>query len=1089
MMAVSGSQSPKYIANKLHRQFGHPTCEKLIKLIRNAGVNDKKLEKEIINISKECLYCMQYKRAPPRPVVSMPLASSFNESVSMDLKMWNKYTFLVIVDMATRFCTATVVNNKLPATIIKGFFVSWIAIFGAPKKILTDNGGEFNNNEMRALGESFNIKVLSTAAESPWSNGICERLNGVLGNMVSKISEDAKCDVHTALAWAVSARNAFDNNSGFSPNQLVFGFNPTIPNVFNNDLPALEKVTASEMVRKNLNAKQVAREAFLKCESSERISRALRCNIRNTDINDLKNGDNVFYKRNDDQKWHGPGQVIGHDGKQVLVKHGGTFVRVHTTRLTKLPGKTFHDDSHTQNDANMNRISDSLRGERVPEDAGPKDGKDIQGGEHVESMREASCGASSEVTQDASCSGKLSKVLQDAGHVSCRGKSEERVLQDADLQHGKKVQGGTGNLSEKDIFCEGENICQRGRGVSCRGNSSEKVLQDASCRGNSEEKVLQDAGHAFCRGKPEERVLQDAGLQPGKKVQGSTGGKCSNVAGLWKAGQRFQGIDSRTGEYISGKIINRAGKVKGINRNVYNIIRDSNGWQGWLNFNNLIDLSPIDDEIEMIILFNNDEVTVAKELEIQKWRDNEVYEEVVDVGQKIITVRWVVTESFKNGTLATKARLVARGFEEATTYLRKDSPTCSKESIRILIIEASSHGWNIHTVDVKSAYLQGDAIDRDIYLKPPSEFDNGKLWKLKKTVYGLVDAARAWYNRVKTELSNLSVEMCTLDNSLFMWKKDGNLEGIICIYVDDFLWTGSVDFYNQVIQVLKTRFLIGSSASTSFTYIGLQIKSYDNGITVDQIQYASGLTPISISQDRALQKNSLLLENEKRSYRALVGQLNWIATHTRPDIAFDTCELSVSFQKATIADMLKLNKLVDRVKREPLSLFFPRLQSVENSTLECYTDAGFANLPNGGSQGAFIIFMTDEKGKRCPIYWQTRKLKRVVKSTIAAETMALLEGAEASIYISGILKQLVSQSGIKIKCMTDNKSLYDALSSSKQVEDKRLRIDIAVIDDLLARSEIEKVLWVCGANQLADALTKKGVATDKLRAALCRYRQ
>ncbi len=55
MMAVSGSQSPKYIANKLHRQFGHPTCEKLIKLIRNAGVNDKKLEKEIINISKESL--------------------------------------------------------------------------------------------------------------------------------------------------------------------------------------------------------------------------------------------------------------------------------------------------------------------------------------------------------------------------------------------------------------------------------------------------------------------------------------------------------------------------------------------------------------------------------------------------------------------------------------------------------------------------------------------------------------------------------------------------------------------------------------------------------------------------------------------------------------------------------------------------------------------------------------------------------------------------------------------------------------------------------------------------------------------------
>ena len=227
------------------------------------------------------------------------------------------------------------------------------------------------------------------------------------------------------------------------------------------------------------------------------------------------------------------------------------------------------------------------------------------------------------------------------------------------------------------------------------------------------------------------------------------------------------------------------------------------------------------------------------------------------------------------------------------------------------------------------------------------------------------------------------------------------------------------------------------------------------------------------------------MESEKKQYRGLVGQLQWIATHTRPDIAFDTCELSVSFSKATISDLVKLNKLVDRVKREPLSLFFPRLHNLSEGTLECYTDAAFANLPNGGSQGAFIIFITDRNGKRCPIHWQTRKLKRVVKSTIAAETMALLEGAEASIYIAAILKQLGC--AVRINCVTDNKSLYDALKSSKQVEDKRLRIDISVMDDLLAKKEVDRVLWVSGRDQLADALTKKGVATDKLRGALGRH--
>ena len=64
--------------------------------------------------------------------------------------------------------------------------------------------------------------------------------------------------------------------------------------------------------------------------------------------------------------------------------------------------------------------------------------------------------------------------------------------------------------------------------------------------------------------------------------------------------------------------------------------------------------------------------------------------------------------------------------------------------------------------------------------------------------------------------------------------------------------------------------------------------------------------------------------------------------------------------------------------------------------------------------------------------------------------------------------------------MTDNKSLHDALLSSKQVNDQRLRIDISVVDDMLARSELERVIWVSGANQLADALTKKGVSPYKL---------
>ena len=327
-MATQGSKNDRVIASKLHRQFAHPTPKRLINLIQKSGLKNRNLEKEINKVSTHCITCVKFKKPSPRPIVCMPMASEFNETVAMDLKVWGKHYFLVMVDLATRFCTASVINNKVPATIIKNLFISWITIFGAPKKILSDNGREFNNAEMRALGEAFNINVINTAAESPWSNGICERLNGVLGDLVSKVLDDAKCDLQIALAWAVAARNAYDNNSGFSPNQLVFGFNPAIPDIYHNKLPGLENVTMSEIVRRNLNAVHVARQEFVKFESCDRIKRALRHNIRETHIDNLSNGDQVYYKRNNSKEWRGPGQVVDIDGKTVLVKHNGAYYKV-----------------------------------------------------------------------------------------------------------------------------------------------------------------------------------------------------------------------------------------------------------------------------------------------------------------------------------------------------------------------------------------------------------------------------------------------------------------------------------------------------------------------------------------------------------------------------------------------------------------------------------------------------------------------------------------------------------------------------------------------------------------------------------------
>lgn len=105
---------------------------------------------------------------------------------------------------------------------------------------------------------------------------------------------------------------------------------------------------------------------------------------------------------------------------------------------------------------------------------------------------------------------------------------------------------------------------------------------------------------------------------------------------------------------------------------------------------------------------DNSNILIAKRNELQNWRDHQVYEEIVNEGQSSISTRWVISEKVKDGSTVVKARLVARGFEEVDKHvIRKDSPTCSKENMRLILIIAATNHWKIKSLDIRSAFLQG----------------------------------------------------------------------------------------------------------------------------------------------------------------------------------------------------------------------------------------------------------------------------------------------------------------------------------------------------------------------------------------------
>ena len=151
----------KYIASKLHKQFGHPKSTSLIDLIKATGISDKDLLDMVKDLDKSFELCMRY-------IMGFSLAHDFNEIVAMDLKQFKGVCILYLVDYATVYSAAAIISSKQKEVIIDKIFKHWIGIFETPNLFLSDIGGEFNNELFREMGEQLNINIRTAAAESQW---------------------------------------------------------------------------------------------------------------------------------------------------------------------------------------------------------------------------------------------------------------------------------------------------------------------------------------------------------------------------------------------------------------------------------------------------------------------------------------------------------------------------------------------------------------------------------------------------------------------------------------------------------------------------------------------------------------------------------------------------------------------------------------------------------------------------------------------------------------------------------------------------------------------------------------------------------
>ena len=195
----------------------------------------------------------------------------------------------------------------------------------------------------------------------------------------------------------------------------------------------------------------------------------------------------------------------------------------------------------------------------------------------------------------------------------------------------------------------------------------------------------------------------------------------------------------------------------------------------------------------------------------------------------------------------------------------------------------------------------------------------------------------------------------------------------------------------------------------------------------------------------------------------------------RPDISHDVLELTVSNKHAIVDNVKQANKVVKHSKGTNIEIHFPCLGKPEGLRLAAFSDASYANLVDGvSSREGFIILLVGANGRCCPIVWCSKQIRRVVKSTLAAETLALVDCLDTALYLASIIKEVLSLKCLPVDCYTENKLHYENFLSTKLVAEKRLRIDIASVKQMIDRNEVKSINWLTADTQLADSLTKRG---------------
>jgi histone deacetylase 1/2 len=430
-----------------------------------------------------------------------------------------------------------------------------------------------------------------------------------------------------------------------------------------------------------------------------------------------------------------------------------------------------------------------------------------------------------------------------------------------------------------------------------------------------------------------------------------------------------------------------------------------------------------------------------------------------------------------------KARLVAKGFQqqEGVNYNETFAAVALMKTFRILLALAVTFTWGVFQLDVSSAFLYG-VLEDTVYMDFPPGYPGppGKVLLLKKSLYGLKQSSRTWFNTLRAALLKNGFVQLLADTCVFVHVAQ---RLVLSVHVDDIiLLAATVVAKKWLVDALLKAFKIKDLGRVSH-YLGFEVSFSKGKIHICQESYIKrvlerfsmstcsgkstpqqpGVQLLSTSEEERAQAESDMAD---RAYRSIIGSLLYACLGTRPDIAFATMFLA-QFSSMPKLDHWKAAKQVLAYLKNTVSHGITYIWT-GTVLLVGYSDSDWAGCRNTRKSRSGSVILLNGSW----IIGICKLQSSISLSSCEAELIALVEVIKEMMWLHNFLDELCVEYNQPTTIFVDNKSAIalakDPVNhrASKHI-DLRYKFLCSQLDARKIRLE-----YIPTGDNIADLLTK-----------------